>query len=483
MKFSTAKKIMGLGMVLNAVLLAGFFMPSNRVDARMSVHASISAGNVKVGNRIRIKAATAEVTYSSSDSTIASVDSQGVVTGKKAGKVSISVKRKGYAAKIFPVQVVKNGRKPSVLPVTFSEITIKENGGVVSVFNQAKKGTVKKVVYHYTVQVEQKAPEVESGSVVEAVNAEVKRVTKELTLLSGTIAAGKSTVAVRKGDADVMDTSISQARLTKIELYTGDARCVFDAVKQSYTFEWGTKDTKAPVFEGFLKKKSVTGNGDVYRIYYSDKKNSYNFKQFVTATDNRDGRVTVKADTSKINWKKEGVYRIYYRATDLAGNTATSWAKVRVLIPGSSEYAADRVLRSITRPGWSDTKKAKAIHRYVSGHCSYVHSSAHVQWRTAALRGMRYQSGDCYTYYSICRLLLTRAGIPNVMIKRYPTYIGRHFWNLVYVQGGWYHFDTTPRSRRRNLCLRTDAQMWGAYRGATFQFNKSLYPKRATRRL
>jgi hypothetical protein len=68
------------------------------------------------------------------------------------------------------------------------------------------------------------------------------------------------------------------------------------------------------------------------------------------------------------------------------------------------------------------------------------------------------------------------------MINRYPdNIIGRHFWNLVYVRGGWYHFDTCPRSRDGYFCLQTDAQLRRYSTGYTFSFNKSLYPARATK--
>lgn len=469
--------------ILLVILLIGLFYQSNSVKAKTVVSASISAQKVKVGKRIQVTAKTSRVTYASSNSAIASVDSQGAVTGKKVGNVRIYVKKKGYKTKTLSVCVVKNGRKPPVLPVTLDEVSIKESKGTVTVSNNAKKGTIKRILYYYSVQTEKEAPNAASGSAASIDHGNIQTVKKTLIVTAKSISAGKTVTAIRQGDPEVMHTSLSQAKLTKIELYTGSALYVYDALKKTYLLQWGTKDTAAPKLTGLLKKKSYTGNGDIYRVCYSDKKNSYNFKQFVSATDDRDGKVKVEVDTSKINWKKEGVYRIYYRAEDRAGNVATSWAKLQVLIPGSAESAADQVLRSITRTGWSDTKKARAIYHYVRRHCAYVHSSVHSQWRTAALRGLRYQSGDCYTYYAICRLLLTRAGLPNVMIKRYPTHIGRHFWNLVYVQGGWYHFDTTPRSRGGTFCLRTDAQLWAYSSGYTFRFNQRLYPKRAVKKI
>ena len=138
-------------------------------------------------------------------------------------------------------------------------------------------------------------------------------------------------------------------------------------------------------------------------------------------------------DTSKIRWSKSGDYRIYYTAKDSDNNQSKAWATVRVIVPGSAESAADQVLRSITKSGWSDEKKARAIYRYVT---------------------------------------------------RYPVPGGqRHFWNLTYVRGGWYHFDTTPRTRKGTFCLMTDAQLHEYSSGYTFSFNRKLYPKRAGKRI
>lgn len=447
--------------------------------------AKTSTRSLKVGSRLRISKSTSNTSYKSSNTTIACVDSQGIVTGKKSGEASIYIKRSGKKTKKVTVKVVKSQRKPASLPVTFSEVSCEEKDGNIYVKNNSKKGKIKKITYLYSREIRTAANNVASGSAVDVHPAEQTRI-YTMTVTAKNIAAGKEVKAVRKGNEFHFNGTLSSLKPTQVEMYTGSALYIYEPGKNKYTFQWGSKDKSAPKISGLVKSKSYTGNGDVYRTYYSDKRSSYDLGRFVSAVDDRDGKVKVKVDTSKINWSKQGIYKIYYRATDKAGNTATSWAKVQILTPKSAESAADQILRSITRSGWSDTKKAKAIYNYVRGHCSYVQNSSHSHWRDAGLRGLRYQSGDCYTYYAMCRLLLTRAGIPNVMVKRYPVPNGmRHFWNLAYVQGGWYHFDTTPRQRDRKakFCLWTDAQMWNFSSGYTFRFNTKFYPKRATRKL
>lgn len=477
------RKIRMLGVfIMLAALLSGGIGQSVTLQAKRTVRAKLSAGSVKVGKRIQVIAKTSNVSFSSSNTKVASVDSMGFITGKKKGKLHINVKRKGYQTKKLSLTVKGNSRKPKTLPVTFSEVSIEKKDNKIYITNHSKHGTIKKITYYaqleYTVMVDRP---IVSGSAVTLTGGAFHYKTS-LTVSADHIAAGKSVRAVCKG-SDALLQSIMK-KPTRIEMYTGDALYVFDGNKRTYTFQWGKKDTKAPRITGYIGKRSQTGHGDCYRVCYSDKKNSYNFKQFVSATDDRDGKVKLEVDTSKINWNRQGVYKLYYRATDRAGNKKTAWAKIQVLKPGAAESAADQVLRSITRDNWSDTKKARAIYKYVRQHLSYVQNSSHVHWQKAGLRALRYQSGDCYTYYALSRLLLTRAGIPNVMIKRYPTPGGqRHFWNLVYVQGGWYHFDTTPRRRKESFCLWTDAQLHQYSSGYTFRFKESLYPKRSKRKI
>ncbi len=503
--------------------LSLFYMNGTMVQAK-TVNGKISAKTVKVGKRITVSSKTGGATFSSSNSVIASVDSTGAVTGKKAGTVKISVKKKGYKTKTFRIKVKKSAGKPAALPVTFSEISASKPDfytGRMRIKNWSKKGAIKKIVYTYEVEwvsnssciseVPTATPTPTQTPVGDAKSASGSAVSDETTQVTPSpsatpansssnsftthtenvtfswntiVAPGKTapTIASRYND---MGNRVHSYKLIKIELYTGKALYVYDAIKDTYTLKWGTKDITAPKFSGLLKKKSVSGdNGDAYRTYYSDKKNQYNFKQFVRAKDDRDSKVKIAVNTDKINWKKTGKYKIYYTAKDSSGNKTTTWAYVQVIVPGTAESAADQVLRSITKSGWSDERKARAIYRYVKGHLAYVHNAAHVQWRAAALKALRYQTGDCYTYYATCRLLLTRAGIPNVMIRRYPVPGGqRHFWNLTYVSGGWYHLDTTPRRRDARFCLWTDAQLHSYSSGYTFRFHASWYPARAKKRI
>ena len=76
--------------------LLAFVVETDLVFAK-TITGRISAKTVKVGGRIQITTSVEGAAFSSSNSVIASLDSSGTVTGKKAGKVKI------YAHPIFSI--------------------------------------------------------------------------------------------------------------------------------------------------------------------------------------------------------------------------------------------------------------------------------------------------------------------------------------------------------------------------------------------
>lgn len=461
------------------------FGNANQAEAK-NVKASVPKSSVSVGERVAVKSATADVTYKSSNTSIAYVHRDGVITGKKPGIAVITVSKKGYKKKTFNITIKESPKKP-VLPIVIDEvemkkqeITQKEDGSHIFsavIKNNAAKSTLKKIEYSYQINEEIEVPDNldEEGNPIKTIQS------KTVTLTAKSVKAGKTSARVScEGD---YSGSLDSMKLKEIHLYAGEALYIYHVQTNSYTLKWGTSDKTAPVIRGWVKSKSAY-NGCALRVCYSDKKSTYHFKEHVTATDARDGKTKVSVDTSEINWNKTGVYRIYYTSKDSAGNIAKSWAKVQVYAAGEPEKIADLILSSITKSSWSDEKKLRKIYTYVKGHCSYTGDGSHSNWRMAALKGIKSGNGDCFTFYAMSRLLITRAGISNIMVRRYPSRKGYdHWWNLVYVKGGWYHFDTTPRRRGGKFCLVTDAQLRLYSSGSTFRFKESLYPKRATKKI
>lgn len=395
-----------------------------------------------------------------------------------------------------------------VLTVEYEEVSLKDakikkdkNGDMVYsavVKNSSKTGTVKKIQYYYKIQVLKEvtkqvtvpvteAPAVTGSAVSGPAVTEQQTVTewvptsKTVVLTAKKIKPGKT--SARVSCAGDYTGKISAMKLLKVKLYAGEALYTYHAQTEKGTTSWAAEDTKAPVFSGWIGKNSIY-SGVAVRVCYADRKSTYSFKDHVKAVDDRDGKVSFKVDASKINWEKEGIYKVYYTAKDKAGNEAKAWAKVQVYKVGTAESIADEVLRSVIKTSWSDEKKLRAIYRYVKGCCSYTDTGSHTDWRKRAVEGISYQRGDCFTFYSITRLLVTRAGIPNLEVTRYPKRAGnQHWWSLVYVRGGWYHLDTTPRRRDGKFCLVTYEQLLGYSSGSTFRHRQDILPKEATKKI
>lgn len=169
---------------------------------------------------------------------------------------------------------------------------------------------------------------------------------------------------------------------------------------------------------------------------------------------------------------------------DGAGEQVSHY-KAPVQIPAESEKSdlekqvdamADQVLAGIVNDSMSQRQKAEAIYSWVRGHIRYVNHSEKGDWVKSAYDGFRTKRGDCYTYYSVSLALLTRVGIPCIEVVRTD---GHHWWELVQIDGQWYHFDTTPRAAGGTFCLLTDAELAAYSNGVgkgSHNFDRSLYP-------
>lgn len=241
-----------------------------------------------------------------------------------------------------------------------------------------------------------------------------------------------------------------------------------------------TKDTTPPKIYGVTDIKTVAGqNPDLTKDVF--------------ATDNVTKNVPVRIDASKLKYETPGVYEIYYQAEDDAGNTATATSTVTVTKKRAAKrrrvrtqtktaakkpsYAsvdklAENLLKKLKKN--SNVETARAIFKWVHKNIHYVHTASKATGKKAAYIGLTRHAGNCRVYAYTCKLLLDKAGIKNMIVQRYPV-TTRHFWNLVYMSGGWYHCDATPFRDHRGLYFKlTDKQL-----DKHHKFKKNKYPERA----
>ena len=113
-------------------------------------------------------------------------------------------------------------------------------------------------------------------------------------------------------------------------------------------------------------------------------------------------------------------------------------------ISDAAQAEAERVVDELITSGMSDYEVVKTLHDYLVTHCDYDYRVdignmpfiSH-QAEGALLKGTAVCSGYAKAYEA----MLDAAGIPNETITGYAG--GYHAWNLVQVDGQWYHVDTT----------------------------------------
>jgi len=231
-------------------------------------------------------------------------------------------------------------------------------------------------------------------------------------------------------------------------------------------------DTESPVIHG-AKSKTIP------------KKSNIQYRSGVTVTDECDIGVTLEIDSSAVNSTVPGRYPVIYTASDASGNT--SIVEITLTIADVDEDdvhdRVDRITSSIIKDGMSDDEKLRAVYRWVRGNVRYNHTGYTESVLQGAHEALTRGYGDCYTFYAVSEVLLTEAGIENMMIRRIPEAAVDHYWNLVHIDGEWYHFDTCPPFVGFDGCKFTESQKrvyaaWQSpYRRDYFTYVESLYPK------
>lgn len=233
------------------------------------------------------------------------------------------------------------------------------------------------------------------------------------------------------------------------------------------------KDTKAPVVT--VTDIDIKVGGTV------------SYKKAVSYYDDIDSKDEMKLsiERSGVNLKEVGTYEVTYTVIDCSGNSTSVVGKINVLNESPKwededaiHEKAQGILDSILKDGMTDREKAKAIYKWIKNNIGYISHSEKGNYTRGAYEGLFKYQGDCFVYASTAKELLTLAGIQNIDIVKATTNPS-HYWNLVYIEDGWYHFDSTPRKDKSEFFLLTDAELeaYSSTHKNTHIFDRSLYPK------
>lgn len=462
--------------------------------------AESKAKKIKLGTSCSVEKSRA--VYRSSDESVAYVNKNGIVTAKKRGTATIEIKRGDDITK-RKISVVANGKKKKAIGVCTGEMAITKNNITYTLIDEAEDSSQTPSVdssredvlrYRYSATIKVKNYGSRDARKV-MLMAEIAG--KKMMFSFGRVGVDETETVTLRGEVEEsqvpelveenmwdmpVEIFYGKISLKKMRVYSNDVYTLYDYGENETSVHWGTADTTPPEITGFVGGNSYNQEMPYQVVYNNDK--HYDYFKYIKAEDDREGKVSLTVNTDKVNFKKPGIYKVTYTATDKAGNVAKTRAKIEVRREKQMDEIADEVLSDIIKKRWSIKKKAVAIYNYTRNHISYVGTSNKSSWEKEAVHGIRYGKGDCFTYYAVARALLTRAGIPNIEVTRYKGK-GHHWWNMIYVEDGWYHYDCGPRSGGGRFCMLTDEQLteYSRTHGNKYIWNYKKLPKSPKKKL
>ena len=269
-------------------------------------------------------------------------------------------------------------------------------------------------------------------------------------------------------------------------------------------------DVTAPVILGAHDQSFPVGTSVLY-------------KSGVTAADDRDGEVSVTADTSAVDRFHAGNYPVVYTASDAAGNTASvtvfftfteetlppetadssetadpsepslpeSTEEPFSVLPGAMDTSryqlkeeVHKIMDKILTPEMSEEEKLRAVWNWTRtkiGYDNLIHTEVVDRdgWEASAIYGIIRRKGSCYMYYAVLKAFLTELGYETIDITDCLHDPPQHYWLLVQVDGEWRHIDSTPRQTGAKFFLSTDKEIldYSKAHGNPFEFDLTKYPR------
>jgi|GEM_PF-1280362 len=224
-------------------------------------------------------------------------------------------------------------------------------------------------------------------------------------------------------------------------------------------------DTTPPVFKEYRS----------HLVYIGD---TVSYRGGVILTDDSGEEPVLTIDSSKVNLKEVGEYPLTYIATDSAGNTATCEVTVVVREPEDVtqemlDAKADEIIEKVLGDEPRDITSLEKLFKWTKKNIHYVNYFEQNDEISAAWEGLVYERGDCFVYACASKELLSRAGFTNDMIKT-----SRHYWNLVDLGEGWYHYDTCPRKDKPYFFMWGDEQLmeYSRANGNSHDYDHTKWP-------
>lgn len=280
---------------------------------------------------------------------------------------------------------------------------------------------------------------------------------KEVTIFDDVESISKEDFIASVSDASSFTTNLK----TEITYKTvGEQEIVIEASDaHGNKIEQKTKlhiihDTEPPVFYG-LSDVSVRKNS------------TFDFNLGVTAKDNKDGVVSFTVDTSRVSLKEAGTYYATYTAIDKAGNEKKVTRKITV---NHDLFDTQKKVQSFASKAGNTVPE---INSYIK---SNIHYSDSWGGDDPVWYGLTNYRGNCYVHAKIMEAVLKEKGYETLLIW---TTDKTHYWNMVKVNGKWYHTDSTPGSKQEGIILANDQKRYEMlqYQSHPRDWDRTLWPE------
>lgn len=217
-----------------------------------------------------------------------------------------------------------------------------------------------------------------------------------------------------------------------------EARDIHGNVTTAETTLYVVTDTMPPAITGVSQTLTV------------EKHSQPDYLAGVSATDARDGTVTVTVDDSKVDTSAAGTYFVTYIARDNSGNEAT--ARRKVIVEHDAEDTAALVASIAAELG----DDPEAIRDYVRRGIYY---SSDWGGDDPVWKGFTEKHGNCYVHALCLKSILDLKGFNTQLIWVTNK---THYWLIIEMEPGvWRHIDPTPSDLHSRYSLMTDEQrLW-----------------------
>ena len=207
------------------------------------------------------------------------------------------------------------------------------------------------------------------------------------------------------------------------------------------------------------------------------------FKE-VFAEDNADPAPVIDVDKSKVDAKKAGTYDVTYTATDAEGNSSSVTVKYifieKTVTEDKLQEAVKKVTDKIFTDGMTASDKLLAVFNYCYDNITYWGDSDKTDLYGEAYRGLTEGVGDCYTFYAATYVLLQEIDGAQVLSVERMNGKTQHFWCMVNIGSGWYHFDTCNVGPQHYKCFMKMNSDLAPLSPQYWVYNEALYPQVAT---